>query len=335
MKEHDIRPDYMMKKIMDLAMIDINSIMQHKKDFIQVACPACESNDYDFCFTKNGFHFVNCNQCETLYINPRPNPELLNKFYNNSKETQYWNQEVYPKNEKARRDKIFAPRAKKVVELCLRYNVSTDVLLDVGAGFGTFCEEVSKLFFFKKVIAVEPSESLALSCQNKGIEVIQKPIEDLGLNPVNVITNFELIEHLFWPKDFIISCANALTTDGLLFLSTPNIKGFDLLTLKELSDNIVGPRHLNYFHPHSLKYLLEKCGFMVIEILTPGKLDAELVRKKILSNAFDISHNPFLKLILIEQWNSLGNSFQAFLAENLLSSHLWIVAQKKQYEPKA
>lgn len=114
----------------------------------------------------------------------------------------------------------------------------------------------------------------------------------------------------------------------MFILTTPNIRGFDLLTLGKLSNNIGGPNHLNYFHPDSLSYLLERCGFKVIEILTPGELDAELVRKKILAGELDVSNCPFLKYILVDQWGTTGEIFQHFLAQNNLSSHLWIVARK-------
>ena len=328
MNENDIRPDNLKKKIRKLSTIDLHNILLHKNDYIEVVCPACESNSNKFIFEKEGFNFVSCNECETVFVNPRPTADLIKKYYNTSHVIKFWNEEVYPKSEDIRRQKIFATRVQKVKELCSRHNAKTNNLLDVGAGFGTFCEEIIKLKLFKNVLAVEPSHTMALTCQKKGIEVIKKTIEDVLLDPVDVITSFELIEHLFCPKQFINACSKNLKTNGLFFITTPNIKGFDLLTLQKVSNNICGPGHLNYFHPQSLQFLLKKCGFKVIEILTPGKLDAELVRKKVLSNEIDISEQPFLKLILIEQWSLVGEKFQAFLANNLLSSHMWMVAQK-------
>jgi len=110
-------------------------------------------------------------------------------------------------------------------------------------------------------------------------------------------------------------------------ITTPNIKGFDLITLGKLHQNIV-PHHLNYFNIDSLCLLLKNCGFEIVEVSTPGKLDAELVRKKIINGEFDVSEKPFLKYLLVEKWNELGKSFQTFLSENGLSSHMWIVARQ-------
>jgi len=38
-----------------------------------------------------------------------------------------------------------------------------------------------------------------------------------------------------------------------------------------------------------------QCGFEVLESLTPGQLDAELVRRKALSGELDLSADEFLK----------------------------------------
>lgn len=329
MKEESIRPESLSRESDKLHSEDIREIIKRTSEFVVIPCPACESGNWKVLFEKDGFQFVSCAECETVFINPRPTAEMLAEFYVTSKTVKYWNDKVFPASESVRRSEIFIPRAQKIAELCSKYDAETKVFIDVGAGFGTFCEEIGKLAVFDKVFAIEPSHDLAETCRRKELDVIEKPIEEVELDKVNVITNFELVEHLYWPKDFLRACAKALSKGGLFILTTPNIKGFDLLTLGRLSDNIRGPNHLNYFHPKSLSWLLQDCGFEVVEVMTPGKLDAELVRKKILSGQLDISNCPFLKHILIDDWETKGDSFQNFLQDNQLSSHLWIVARKK------
>jgi hypothetical protein len=87
--------------------------------------------------------------------------------------------------------------------------------------------------------------------------------------------------------------------------------------------------HLNYFNPASLSLLLNSCGFEVLEALTPGRLDAELVRNKILEDQFDVSSQPFLQQVLLENWEQAGEKFQNFLSAAGLSSNLWIIARAK------
>ena len=59
-----------------------------------------------------------------------------------------------------------------------------------------------------------------------------------------------------------------LLKNGLLIITCPNIKGFDITVLGALSD-IIDHEHLNYFNPQSISCLLKDCGFEVLEILTP------------------------------------------------------------------
>jgi SAM-dependent methyltransferase len=250
-------------------------------------------------------------------------------YYSSSENYAYWNKHIFPASEATRREKIFRPRAQRVAEICQRYAVPTRTLLEVGAGFGTFCEELRSLQIFDRLVAVEPTPSLAETCRQRGLEVIEKPIEHADLSGVNadVVASFEVMEHLFSPADYVRQCARLLAPGGLFLATCPNIRGFDMVTLGAVS-TAVDIEHLNYFHPASLSQLVTSCGLTVLEVQTPGKLDAELVRKKVLAGEFDLSGQPFLKQVLLDEWESTGAAFQDFLAANKLSSHMWLVARK-------
>jgi 2-polyprenyl-3-methyl-5-hydroxy-6-metoxy-1,4-benzoquinol methylase len=254
---------------------------------------------------------------------------MLTEHYQNSLTIEYWNENIYPVSEEVRRQKIFAPRAARVLELCQSFGVGNDLLIDLGAGFGTFLEELEKLGHFEETIAVEPSSKLAESCRLKNLTVQEELAENLELESLaDVITNFELVEHLYCPMDFLKHCSRLLKPGGLLILTTPNALGFDLLVLGPHSDNIGAPNHINYFNPRSLATLLNRAGFDVIETLTPGELDVDIVQNKIEANAFSLLDQPFLHEVLVENGAALKQAFQSFLADNKLSSHLWVVAKK-------
>lgn len=329
-KEEEIRPDELMLGQARAFMADLSRLLQHKRDFVYVQCPACGSSNAHKTFEKYELTYMTCSECATMYINPRPTPAILEMYYATSENYRYWSQYIFPASEEARRQKIFRPRAERVAEICIRHNIKDGTLLEVGAGSGIFCELVQGMGVFRRVIAVEPTPDLADTCRRKGLEVIEKPIEkvSLGAGIVQVVVSFEVIEHLFSPRDFLLSCASLLSPGGLLVLTCPNVRGFDLVVLQAAS-NSVDTEHLNYFHPASLSHLVGQCGFEVLEVLTPGKLDAELVRKKVLAGEFDVSQQQFLKQVLIDEWERVGDSFQRFLAENMLSSHMWLVGRKQ------
>ena len=329
--EQQIRPAELVKGQKVALITDIGRLLTKRKDFIFISCPACNSEKSYPKFEKFGLNYEECSACRTIYITPRPTPDILRWFYRNSENYAYWNKYIFPASEQARRENIMVPRVEEILRYCDKYNVARNSILEVGAGFGTFCEEMQARKGFKHIVGVEPTPDLAQTCRKKGIEVIESPIEKINFESeqlFDVIVNFEVIEHLFSPKDFIFQCKKALKKNGLFFVTCPNGLGFDVITLQTLSKTI-DHEHLNYFNPESLKLLLTDVGFEVLEILTPGRLDAELVRNEILAGHYDVSDQPFLKKMLIDEWESLGPVFQQFLSDNLLSSNMMIIAKNE------
>jgi 2-polyprenyl-3-methyl-5-hydroxy-6-metoxy-1,4-benzoquinol methylase len=334
LRENDIRPDHLMKEQAARFAADVAWLLRHRDRFVAACCPACGADEPAMAFEKYGLSYQRCRHCDTVYISPRPAPDVLKQYYETSQNYQYWNRCIFPASEGARRERIFRPRAERLVELCRRHGITEGVLLEVGAGFGTFCEEVQKTGAFRRVIAVEPTPELAQTCRSKGLEVIDRPIEEARLpgERIDVVASFEVLEHLYSPRAFIASCREMLAPGGLLLLTCPNVNGFDVVVLGSQS-SVVDVEHLNYFHPDSLSGLLNVCGFEVLEVLTPGQLDAELVRKKALAGEIDLGAQPFLKQVLLDEWDRLGGVFQRFLAENRLSSHMWAIARKPPPRP--
>ncbi len=330
--ENSIRPTDLVPGQLEAMRKDIDWLIGNKENFVDVHCPACNDRSSTKLFEKYHLNYVECEKCKTLYISPRPTPEILEKFYKKSENYSYWNKYIFPASENARKENLFVPRVDKVIKLCDKYNVDKKAILEIGAGFGTFCEVMQSTGRFSRVVGIEPTPDLAKTCRTKGIEIIEKPIEKVRFSEnelFDVVVNFEVIEHLFSPNNFIVQCKRMLRKNGLLIVTCPNGQGFDIITLKEMSKT-VDHEHLNYFNPESLKLLIEKTGFEVLEISTPGKLDAELVRNEILAGSFDVSGQPFLKRVLVDGWDSHGEKFQQFISTNLLSSNMWIIAQNKQ-----
>lgn len=330
LNEHQIRPPEAMRGQRIALLTDIGRLLSKRKEFVDVDCPACGSNSSTRMFEKFGIDYEECHECRTLFVTTRPSPAVLKWFYHGSENYAYWNEHIFPASEQARRERIMVPRVDKVLELCQKHRVNMDSLLEVGAGFGTFCEELKSRGYFKRVVAVEPTPDLATTCTDKGIETIQKPIEEItfsNASEFSVVVSFEVIEHLFSPREFVNSIFQLLHPGGLLVLSCPNGQGFDIQTLGPLS-NSVDHEHINYFNPKSLPILLTACGYEVLETFTPGKLDAELVRNKVLEGAFDLGGQPFLKRVLLDEWEQLGDSFQQYLVDQGLSSNMWVIARR-------
>jgi 2-polyprenyl-3-methyl-5-hydroxy-6-metoxy-1,4-benzoquinol methylase len=325
--DKEIRPPEFDKGKFEARQRDINLLISQKDEFIEVPCPACTSSNAEFTFEKYSFIFKRCNMCRTVFMSPRATPFILKKFYETSALYDYWNKFIYPASLEARRKRIFKPRLKRIINICNKYQIPANTIVEIGAGFGMFCEEAIESGKFKRVIGVELNNQLEDTCRGKGIEVYHS-FEQLEAKEIkaDVIVCFEVIEHVFSPYDFITDCKRILKNNALLILTCPNYEGFDISTLVEKSDN-VDAEHINLFNPKSLCTLLNICNFCVLELSTPGELDAEIVRNKALTGELDLQFQPFLRTVLLERWEELGSRFQEFLRKNNLSSHLWIAGK--------
>jgi len=309
---------------------DIERLQARRGEFVDVPCPACSAKTAPTVFEKYSFSYRGCPECRTLFMSPRPSPQIMAAYYADSENYRYWAEHIFPASEEARREKIHRPWLDRVISYCERYAIPAGALLEVGPGFGTFAALANASGRFSRVLAVEPTPQMAAACRARGIEVFERRIEEIEtkFETVSVAVAFEVIEHLFEPGAFLKSMAARLARGGLLILSCPNGLGFDIAMLGAQS-LAVDAEHVNLFNPDALTRLVESCGFEVLEVCTPGRLDAEFVREAVLAGLFSLDGNPFLQRVLIDEWDRLGINFQAFLAANSLSSHMWLAARKR------
>ena len=331
LSEQELCPDALLTGQERAFANDIRRLQQRISEFVEVPCPACGSAERTIEFDKHEFSYQTCTSCQTLYMSPRPSPTVMDSYYSNSENYQYWAKHIFPATEASRREKLHKPWLKRVLDFCARYGIPRGRLVEVGAGFGTFCSVAQQAEAFVDVVAVEPTPEMAAACRERGVNVVEKRIEDITneIEGADVAVAFEVIEHLFEPRRFLEQAAEILRPGGLLVVSCPNGQGFDISVLREAS-LAIDPEHVNLFNPQSLSLLIESCDYEVLEATTPGRLDTEFVHVAIEEGLLDVSERPFLKRVLSDQWEQLGWPFQQFLAENGLSSHLWLAARKKQ-----
>lgn len=325
--EKDLCPEELLQNQIEAYMRDIKKLQRKKDSFVKVNCPACNSKHYDYEFKKYDFSFQRCKICQTIFMSPRPTSKIMAEYYSNSENYQYWSKYIFPISDKVRKNhiqKLWYSRIKSYVE---NKNKKHKSLLEIGSGFGTFGSLVSSSNFFYEYVGIEPSPELYLECKSKGLSVFNERLESFKYKKkFDIAVSFEVIEHIFNPKVFLLKINNLLKSKGLVFLSCPNGQGFDIKILKERSQAI-DSEHVNLFNPSSIGLILERTGFRLCDVFTPGRLDAEIVRDEVIKNNFKV--DDFLKKILVDKWEEMGWSFQKFLASNNLSSHMWVIAEKK------
>lgn len=308
---------------------DVARLRARAREFVEVGCPACGAREQRAAFEKWGFAYVACLRCRTLYMSPRPSPAVMASYYADSENYRYWAEHIFPASEAARREKISRPWLERIVDYCDRFGVARETLVEVGPGFGTFAALAQESGAFRRVLAIEANPEMAAACLAHGVKVIAKPVEEAAaeIAAADVVCAFETIEHLFDPRRFVSDCARFVRPGGLLVLSCPNGLGFDISMLGPAS-LAIDPEHVNLFNQASLMSLVESCGFSVLEATTPGRLDVEFVHDAIAHGSFPAPDDPFLRRVLVDEYERLGWPFQQFLAEHRLSSHLWLAARR-------
>lgn len=329
LRYEDISPSALIDEQIKAMHEDIAMLNSRKAEFVDVDCPACGGKAKTPVYEKYGLSHVRCDGCATQYVSPRPTPAVLKDFYRGSKNYAYWAKHIFPATAESRKERIFRKRAALVRDLALAQGMGRGTILEVGAGYGLFCETIKETGAFERVIGVEPTPDLAQICRDKGIEVLESFVEDVKLDhPVDVVVNFEVIEHLFDPKSFLEACRDVLSPGGYLVITCPNIAGFETHALGKESDT-VDHEHINYFNPRSLSLLAERVGLEPVEVRTPGVLDVDIVHSRVKdASKPPVALDPFLREIVTSDDAKVRDAFQAFITASGLSSNMMLIAKK-------
>jgi len=326
MKEEEIRQRSTFNRYLELVAEDVQAIFADRSSFIETDCLACGNENCQPQFEKLGFTYVLCPNCGTLFVNPRPPAQLLMDFYTQSRSTSFFVHGFFQPVAEARREKIFRPRAEYVRDTLP--DMANGVIGDIGAGFGLFLEELANLWPSARLVAIEPSLEMVNICQGKGLETIPCAVEDVqGWDgQFDILTSFELFEHLHNPRDFVRKVWRLLKPKGHLYFTTLNGEGFDIQILWGKSKSVSPPNHLNFFNPQSIRTLFQANNFVVEKVDTPGKLDWDIVEGMYREDR--IEPGRFWRLVAEKSEPALKSSLQTWLSENGLSSHMRVLARK-------
>ena len=203
--------------------------------------------------------------------------------------------------------------------------------LDIGCSSATLLAEAKKTGW--NVTGLDFEKNAIASAESKGVFILKKPIELLGIKrEFDLISMFEVVEHLSNPKETLQACYAASTKGGSIVVTVPNIEGFEFETLGLYHTNVCPPSHLNYFSPSTLSRLLLDVGYEITDIDTPGLLDVDNVRSALINKTIETTGNKSLDYILtsnIAQSENNRELLQSIISTSGKSGHLRICAIKK------
>ncbi|CAF9939911.1 MAG: Hexaprenyldihydroxybenzoate methyltransferase, mitochondrial [Alectoria fallacina] len=127
--------------------------------------------------------------------------------------------------------------------------------LDVGCGGGIFAESAARLPWTKSVVGIDPSNKVIsiakaharqdplllepgrLEYQNKAVEDL--PVPRIPEEQFDIVSLFEVIEHIKWPAPFLSSCLPFVKPGGWLILSTIARTWTSWLTTNVVAEEVV------------------------------------------------------------------------------------------------
>ncbi len=144
-------------------------------------------------------------------------------------------------------------------------------LLDVGCSSGALLRVAKECGY--DASGAEPATQAADTARGLGFEIFPGYLQDAGFpdNHFDVITLFEVIEHLLDPQDLLKEILRILKPGGVLLIGTGNANSWTVDFMGadwEYFDIRSHGGHISFFNPKSMRMLTENCGFEVDNIST-------------------------------------------------------------------
>jgi hypothetical protein len=262
-------------------------------------------------------------------VSLRPSAAALADYYENSRASHFRVDHFAKETAEARRLQILRSHANWLGRLVDEAgNPKARAYADIHSNYPVVFEEIARLGLFDTLYSVNPHPAFDEACIAAGAGVSRAALSGLG-----AATAFEILEHEFSPERLLDDAHSSLAAGGLLFLTTRTISGFDLQVLWDKAPYIYVPEHLNLLSIEGIKTLLDRAGFDLIELSTPGQLDVELVLGAVRQDP-SIELPRFVDSLIKERDRDTHADFQAFLQKNRLSSHVRVAARKREASEK-
>lgn len=212
-------------------------------------CPLCDSEKFDFLFTKHGFDHMLCHNCDLIFTLQILDHEKIKFLEAGNEGDNYGNYKS---------ESLVSDRDRKKYEIVfeeLKKYHTLNKIFDFGSNSGMFLDwSKSKNY---SIIGHEYHNALRNSCVSKGHVVLNDNLETIHLDEVDLITCWDYIDHVLNPKKVIDNLGKFLQKDGLFFFAINNRDSLSARIMHERSPIFIGPHHTMHYGIKQLNLLMK------------------------------------------------------------------------------
>lgn len=242
--------------------------------FEEVTCPICGSSQHEDKITIDGFRYVECSKCNSVYNSPRLKKSILEEMYSSGEYNKYFDKLIIP-SQVFRKNVLEKRKFKQIVS----FFDKPGKILDVACGTGSFLKNFQENGW--KVYGLDPSDSAArIAKEYYELNIIQDYFENFETKERFDCITFWGLEHLSSPINGVKKAIDLLDTNGLIVFEGPSA---DCFLMKYLCENNFSPyryiesaRHILFFSRKSIDFICERFGLKVVYIETIG-LDIQTI----------------------------------------------------------
>jgi SAM-dependent methyltransferase len=237
------------------------------------SCPVCVCNDLTilrpYVGTNpvfDGLTLMKCNSCGMVFADPLPSKSKLDDYnatYFDSAHGGHSNNKIAL----AFFSGIARLRMSFINRYLIRQGINVMRLMEIGPGIGFFAKNWLKINPKVQYFAIESDYSCHLSLRNLGVTLSDMATVMHGECPVDLTVMSHVLEHVGDPVKFLGEITTGLRPGGAIFIEVP---------CQDWMHKTVDEPHLLFFEKKSMLNLLEKLGFIDIELSYVGEKIATL-----------------------------------------------------------
>lgn len=266
-----------------------------------VVCPICsqdrEPREIQARFGLKAM-VAECEDCRIAFQTPRPSIEASIAYMN-----MRWNSEdTYVANVESQ-----VKRATAQLSYVSQNHKGSLNLVDFGAGAGSFVKAAIDNGW--EAYGIEHSDSaIARAKDFYGVNLYK----EFQGEKVDVVTMWDVIEHLQDPQDTLEMVAKTLKEDGLLVVETGNYEHWRRLVERDSWGLYLFDHHY-YFTPESLKKVLLRSGFENVRLLDVDHRAPVITLRKCIGHPISTAVSWFEYKRAMAKWPSHGDIYNMVL----------------------